>query len=153
MAEPPDIGFMRRAIALAGPRLGRTGDNPAVGCVIVTDGRVVGEAATGEGGRPHAEELALAAAGDRARGATAFLTLEPCAERSSGEASCSQRLVEAGVLSVVVACEDPSLKAAGRGMARLRAAGVQVLSGLLAGEADPLYADYRARLASGPASR
>jgi diaminohydroxyphosphoribosylaminopyrimidine deaminase/5-amino-6-(5-phosphoribosylamino)uracil reductase len=136
---------MRRAIALAAAHVGRTGDNPAVGCVIVAGGEVVGEGATAPGGRPHAEELALDQAGDRARGAVAYVTLEPCAERSSGAASCSQRLVEAGVVRVVVACEDASVMAAGRGAARLQAAGVTVETGVLAAEAGDLYATYRPR--------
>lgn len=137
-----DEEAMRRAIALARPQVGRTGENPAVGCVILKDGRVLGEAATGDGGRPHAEELALAQAGEAARGATAFVTLEPCAERSSGAASCSERLAAAGISRVVVACADPSVFAAGGGAARLRAAGIVFDQGLLEAEAAPLYASY-----------
>jgi pyrimidine deaminase RibD-like protein len=135
--------FMRRAVALAQTRLGRTGDNPAVGCVLVRAGAVVAEAATGEGGRPHAEELALAAAGPAAAGAVAYVTLEPCAARSAGGVSCADRLAQAGVIKVVFACEDASRYAAGRGTRTLRAAGVAVESGLLAAEAGPLYAGYR----------
>jgi diaminohydroxyphosphoribosylaminopyrimidine deaminase/5-amino-6-(5-phosphoribosylamino)uracil reductase len=138
-----DETHMRRAIALAAEHVGRTGDNPSVGCVIVRDGQVIGEAATAEGGRPHAEELALEVAGLRARGATAYVTLEPCGARSSGAASCSERLVAAGVTRVVIACEDPSTFASGQGIERLRAAGVAVASGLLAEAAKALYADYR----------
>jgi diaminohydroxyphosphoribosylaminopyrimidine deaminase/5-amino-6-(5-phosphoribosylamino)uracil reductase len=134
---------MRRAIALAAEHVGRTADNPSVGCVIVRDGAVIGEAATAEGGRPHAEELAVEVAGLRARGATAYVTLEPCGARSSGAASCSERLAAAGVTRVVIACEDPSTFASGRGLERLRAAGVAVESGLLADEARALYVDYR----------
>ena len=138
-----DETFMRRAIALAARNVGRTGENPSVGCVLAKDGAVVGEGATGEGGRPHAEEVALAAAGERARDAVAYVTLEPCGQRSSGGASCSERLVQAGVARVVIACEDPSKYAAGQGAARLRAAGVALESGLLAQEAQGLYAGYR----------
>jgi diaminohydroxyphosphoribosylaminopyrimidine deaminase/5-amino-6-(5-phosphoribosylamino)uracil reductase len=134
---------MRRAIALAAARVGLTAENPAVGCVIVRDGAVVGEAATAAGGRPHAEEQALDAAGDLARGATAYVTLEPCARRSAGHASCSERLVAAGVVRVVVACEDPSAFADGQGAARLAAAGVILERGFLAQEAASLYDDYR----------
>lgn len=134
---------MRRAIALARPNLGRTAENPSVGCVIVAvDGQVVGEGATAVGGRPHAEELALLQAGAAARGATAYVTLEPCGERSAGHASCSERLAAAGVGRVVVACGDASPLAAGRGLERLRAAGVNLELGLLSGEAAPLYAGY-----------
>jgi diaminohydroxyphosphoribosylaminopyrimidine deaminase/5-amino-6-(5-phosphoribosylamino)uracil reductase len=152
MATPADMGQMRRAISLAKLQLGKTGANPAVGCVIVNDGVVVGAAATADGGRPHAEEQALAQAGDRARGACAFVTLEPCAERTSGEPSCAVRLVEAGILRVVIACKDPSPLASGQGIERLGAAGIPVESGVLTEEAAPLYAEYFARLASRPAS-
>ena len=137
-----DQTYMRRAIALARANLGRTGANPSVGCVIVKDGAVVGEGATGEGGRPHAEELALAQAGAAARGATAYVTLEPCGERSSGAASCGQRLAEAEVARVAIACADPSALAAGRGIARLRTGAARIDLGLLASEASGLYAAY-----------
>lgn len=142
MADTGDIGWMRRAIALARPRVGHTGANPAVGCVIVKDGEVIAEAATAEGGRPHAEEQALAAAGEKARGAVAYITLEPCGERSSGAASCSERLIAAGVARVVAACADPSPKASRRGLERLAEAGVAVAEGVGSSEAAPLYAAY-----------
>ena len=148
MADARDLSHMRRAIALAQAQLGRTGDNPAVGCVIVSGGEVVGEAATAKGGRPHAEEQALILAGERARGAVAYVTLEPCGARSSGEPSCAERLVAAGVARVVVACEDPSPHASGRGFERLQAAGVEAARGVLADEAAPLYRDYLSRLAT-----
>jgi pyrimidine deaminase RibD-like protein len=138
-----DRDHMRRAIALARAQVGRTGDNPAVGCVIVADGVVVGEGATQAGGRPHAEEMALAQAGDLARGAVAYVTLEPCGKRSTGAASCSELLAHAGAVRVVVACEDPSTFAAGQGAERLQAKGVVVELGLLADEAAALYAGYR----------
>jgi diaminohydroxyphosphoribosylaminopyrimidine deaminase/5-amino-6-(5-phosphoribosylamino)uracil reductase len=134
---------MRRAIALAAGAVGRTGDNPAVGCVLARAGAVVGEGATGEGGRPHAEEAALAAAGELAAGAAAYVTLEPCAERSAGGIACADRLAQAGVARVVFACPDASRYAAGRGAARLRAQGVAVEAGLLSDEARALYAAYR----------
>ena len=134
---------MRRAIALARAQVGRTGDNPAVGCVIARDGEVVGEGVTGEGGRPHGEEAALAAAGERARDATAYVTLEPCAQRSAGGVSCSERLAAAGVARVVVATTDASVFAAGRGVRRLRDAAIEVDQGVLRPEADDLYAAYR----------
>lgn len=138
-----DAGWMRRAIGLARANLGRTGANPSVGCVLVKDGRVLAEAATAPGGRPHAEEQALAEAGERARGAVAYVTLEPCGARSTGGASCSERLAAAGVSRVVVACEDASVYAAGQGAERLRAAGVPLDLGVCADEAAALYADYR----------
>ncbi len=133
---------MRRAIAVAAAQVGRTGDNPAVGCVIAQNGQIVGEGATGDGGRPHAEELALRQAGEAARGATAYVTLEPCGERSSGAASCSELLALAGVARVVVACADPSVFAAGRGGERLRASDITFDQGLLSEEASQLYLGY-----------
>jgi pyrimidine deaminase RibD-like protein len=138
-----DKAWMRRAIALARPNLGKTGENPSVGCVIVKDGAAVGEGATGEGGRPHAEELALNAAGPGSAGATAYVTLEPCGERSSGASSCSERLVDAGVARVVVACADASALAAGRGLQRLAEAGVAVDLGVATDEAGELYVGYQ----------
>jgi diaminohydroxyphosphoribosylaminopyrimidine deaminase/5-amino-6-(5-phosphoribosylamino)uracil reductase len=146
-AKPSDEHWMARAIALAQAQVGRTGENPAVGCVIVRDGAVVGEGATGDGGRPHAEELALAAAGEQARGALAYVTLEPCAERSSGAASCAERLALAGVARVVAACADASVLAGGRGAVRLRQAGVTYDLGLLHDEASRLYSTYQPRQA------
>ncbi len=134
---------MRRAIALARRHLGQTAENPSVGCVIAADGEVLGEGVTGIGGRPHAEELALQAAGAKARGAVAYVTLEPCGARSSGAASCAQRLVEAGVNQVFVACHDPSPYADGQGLALLAAAGLEVHLGYLKAEAQSLYTDYR----------
>jgi len=142
VAVSEDEAFMRRAVELARTNLGRTAENPSVGCVIVSGGRVVGEGATGEGGRPHAEEAALDQAGAAARGAVAYLTLEPCGARSSGAPSCSERLVAADVARVVIACEDPSPYAAAQGIARLHAAGVAVDLGTLRDEAALLYAEY-----------
>ena len=138
-----DEAFMRRAIELAATGVGRTAENPSVGCVIVKDGAVVGEGVTGEGGRPHAEELALEAAGPAARGSTAYVTLEPCARRSGGGASCSERLVAAGVARVVIAAGDSSAYARGEGCRRLQGAGIVTDQGLLEAEASALYATYR----------
>lgn len=133
--SPPDERFMARALELARVRVGRTAPNPAVGCVIVANGQIVGEGATAVGGRPHAEEIALLAAGDRAEGACAYVTLEPCNARNSGALSCSQLLIEAGVRRVVAACEDPHTLAA-HGISRLGAAGVEVMLGLMRAEAE-----------------
>jgi diaminohydroxyphosphoribosylaminopyrimidine deaminase/5-amino-6-(5-phosphoribosylamino)uracil reductase len=153
MSEARDTEFMRRAVELAAAQLGRTGDNPAVGCVIVRDGEIIAEAATAEGGRPHAEEQALAAAGERASGATAYVTLEPCGERSSGAPSCAARLADAGVARVVIGCANPHGLSAGRGPELLRGHGVQVETAVEADTAQSLYADFLARLASGGSSR
>lgn len=144
-----DEHLMRRAIRLARLHVGLTGANPSVGCVIVAGGEVVGEGVTGLGGRPHAEEQALDAAGSRALGATAYVTLEPCAERSAGGVPCSARLAAAGVARVVVACADASVFADGAGTRRLLAAGIPTEHGLLAAEAADLYAEYTP--AGGPA--
>ncbi len=141
-----DQRLMRRAIAMARTRLDQTGDNPAVGCVIALGEVVLAEAATGAGGRPHAEEQAVALAGEATRGATAYISLEPCAERSSGAPSCSDLLISARIARAVIAGADPSAKASGRGEDRLRSAGIAVETGFLADEADALYADYRRRL-------
>ena len=143
MTAAGDERWMRRAIELARANVGLTGDNPSVGSVIVKNGVVLGEAVTAPGGRPHAEEQALRIAGEAARGATAYVTLEPCGERSSGAPSCSELLVAAGVARVVVAARDSSPLASGRGVHRLREAGVSTDLGLLADEAAPLYAGYR----------
>ncbi|MFM8821376.1 MAG: riboflavin biosynthesis protein RibD [Phenylobacterium sp.] len=143
MSRITEIDALRRAIDLARPGVGRTGENPSVGCVILGADGIVGEGATAEGGRPHAEELALAAAGAAARGATALVTLEPCARRSGEGVSCTDRLIAAGVRRVVIACDDASVFAGGEGMARLKAAGVEVQTGLLEDEARDLYASYR----------
>ncbi|HQT52883.1 MAG: bifunctional diaminohydroxyphosphoribosylaminopyrimidine deaminase/5-amino-6-(5-phosphoribosylamino)uracil reductase RibD [Phenylobacterium sp.] len=138
-----DDDHMRAAIALASTQLGKTGLNPSVGCVIVAGGAVVGQGVTQAGGRPHAEEQALDQAGQAARGAVAYLTLEPCGQRSTGTASCSERLVASGIARVVIACTDASTYASGRGTERLRTAGLKVELGLLETEAGSLYADYQ----------
>lgn len=138
-----DDAFMRRALELAALGVGRTGDNPSVGCVIVRDGAVIAEARTADGGRPHAEEQAVALAD--ARGATAYVILEPCAKRSTGGASCSEILLQAGVTRVVIAVSDPHPLVAGAGIERLRAAGVEVEVGLMADEARAMNADFFAK--------
>ncbi|MGE0830053.1 MAG: bifunctional diaminohydroxyphosphoribosylaminopyrimidine deaminase/5-amino-6-(5-phosphoribosylamino)uracil reductase RibD [Hyphomonadaceae bacterium] len=140
---------MARALALAAAQKGRTGDNPAVGCVIVKDGAVLGEGATADGGRPHAEEIALQAAGAAARGAAAYVTLEPCARRTSGTASCADLLIAAGVGKVFIACADPHPMANGAGVARLEAAGAAVEIGLMASEAEAINADFIGKWAKG----
>jgi diaminohydroxyphosphoribosylaminopyrimidine deaminase/5-amino-6-(5-phosphoribosylamino)uracil reductase len=136
---------MLRALALAATGVGNTGENPSVGCVIESNGVVVAEAATAPGGRPHAEEQALAQAADRARGATAYITLEPCAHRSTGAASCADLLIQARVGRVVIAARDPHPMAAGVGIERLRAAGVHVEIGLMESEARAQNADFFAK--------
>jgi diaminohydroxyphosphoribosylaminopyrimidine deaminase/5-amino-6-(5-phosphoribosylamino)uracil reductase len=140
---------MRRALAAARTRLGQTWPNPAVGCVIARGEDVLAEAATAVGGRPHAEEQALIRAGEAARGATVYITLEPCAQRSSEATSCSDLLTHVGVARVVIAADNPERLSAGRGLTRLRAAGVPVEIGFLADEAEPLYRAFRHKLRTG----
>jgi diaminohydroxyphosphoribosylaminopyrimidine deaminase/5-amino-6-(5-phosphoribosylamino)uracil reductase len=143
-----DERFMARALELARAQLGKTAPNPSVGCLIVSDGAIIGEGATGAGGRPHAEEIALKAAGDGAREATAFVTLEPCNARSSGALSCAQLLIQAGVARVVIACEDPH-KLAANGVSRLDAAGVEVTAGVMRDQAERLNAGFFKFVATG----
>lgn len=121
-----DLRWLDAALALADRGTGLATPNPAVGCLIVADGRVVGRGWTQPGGRPHAEAMALAAAGARARGATAFVTLEPCAHDSTRGPACADLLIAAGVARVVGALTDPDPRTAGRGFARLAAAGIAV---------------------------
>jgi diaminohydroxyphosphoribosylaminopyrimidine deaminase / 5-amino-6-(5-phosphoribosylamino)uracil reductase len=149
MSDARDQEFMRRAVSLAKDQMGKTWPNPAVACVVVKDGEVVAEAATAPGGRPPAEEQAVPAAGDKARGATAYVTMEPCGARSSGRTSCAQYLIDAGVERVVIACLDPSPFAAGRGVERVKAKGLEVETGVLSDEAAILYEGYLHRLESG----
>ncbi|HJU11337.1 MAG TPA: bifunctional diaminohydroxyphosphoribosylaminopyrimidine deaminase/5-amino-6-(5-phosphoribosylamino)uracil reductase RibD, partial [Candidatus Binataceae bacterium] len=110
---------MRECLDIAHSRLGLTSPNPAVGCVIVRDGKVVGRNATAPGGRPHAEPQAIAEAGDLARGATAYVSLEPCAHFGQTP-PCARALVDAGVSRVVIGCLDPYPPVRGRGVAILK---------------------------------
>ncbi|MDA8231285.1 MAG: bifunctional diaminohydroxyphosphoribosylaminopyrimidine deaminase/5-amino-6-(5-phosphoribosylamino)uracil reductase RibD [Magnetospirillum sp.] len=132
---------MRAALGLARRGLGNVWPNPAVGCVVVKDGRVVGRGWTQPGGRPHAETEALAVAGESARGATAYVTLEPCAHHGRTP-PCAEALIAAGVARVVAAIEDPDPRVSGKGLAMLRAAGVAVVSGVLADEAAEINAGF-----------
>ncbi|MFG2149274.1 bifunctional diaminohydroxyphosphoribosylaminopyrimidine deaminase/5-amino-6-(5-phosphoribosylamino)uracil reductase RibD [Streptomyces sp. NPDC048696] len=135
MATAADADAMRRAIELAARGLGSTSPNPVVGCVITdASGAVVGEGFHRRAGGPHAEVHALADAGERARGGTAYVTLEPC-NHTGRTGPCAQALIEAGVSRVVYAVGDPNPQATG-GADTLRAAGVQVGGGLLAEEAE-----------------
>ncbi len=139
---------MRAALALARRGLGTAWPNPSVGCVIVRDGRVVGRAFTASGGRPHAEPLALAMAGAAAKGATAYVTLEPCCHHGRTP-PCTDALIAAGVARVVIASRDVDPRVNGEGVARLRAAGIEVMEGVLAAEADEVNAGFFTRLRAG----
>lgn len=125
-----DRAAMAHALSLGRRGLGAVWPNPAVGCVLVGDGRVVGRGWTQAGGRPHAETVALAQAGASARGAVAYVTLEPCAHHGQTP-PCAEALVAAGVARVVTALEDPDPRVSGRGHAMLRAADIAVETGLL----------------------
>lgn len=142
---------MAAALALARRGRGRTGTNPNVGCLLVKDGRVVGRGWTQPGGRPHAEAQALAEAGAAARGATAYVTLEPCAHESPRGPTCADSLIAAGIARCVAAMEDPDERTAGKGLQRLKAAGIEVSSGLLEAQARQELAGFVGRLAHGRA--
>lgn len=139
---------MSHALALAARGLGRTWPNPAVGCVLVKEGRVIGRGWTQPGGRPHAERMALDAAGASARGATAYVTLEPCAHQGKTP-PCADGLAAAGVARVVTAITDPDPRVAGRGHAILRSAGIAVTEGVCADRARALQAGFLKRVERG----
>jgi diaminohydroxyphosphoribosylaminopyrimidine deaminase/5-amino-6-(5-phosphoribosylamino)uracil reductase len=140
---------MRAALGLARRNLGDTWPNPSVGCVIVCDdGRVVGRAVTAPQGRPHAETQALAMAGDQARGATAYVTLEPCCFHGRTP-PCTEALIAAGIARVVIGARDPDPRVDGRGIARLRAAGIEVVEGILPDAAKEAAAGLYTRIRSG----
>lgn len=139
-----DDAFMRAALALARRGLGRTAPNPSVAALVVDERHdppiVLGRGLTAPGGRPHAEAMAIDAAGATARGATLYVTLEPCARRSERHfgPSCTERILESGIARVVIGASDPSPFAAGEGATRLREAGIAVVEGVLAKEAGAL---------------
>jgi diaminohydroxyphosphoribosylaminopyrimidine deaminase / 5-amino-6-(5-phosphoribosylamino)uracil reductase len=140
-----DISFMRHALALARRGLGQVAPNPSVGCVIVRDGRIVGRGWTQPGGRPHAEPVALADAGDAARGATVYVSLEPCAHHGASP-PCTDALIAAGVAKVVYALRDPDPRVDGTGHTRLADAGIEVASCLLEKEAEELNRGFLTRI-------
>jgi len=145
---PDDRRFMDAALAQAFAALGATAPNPAVGCVLVKDGRLLAAAATAAGGRPHAETQALAAAGDAARGATAYVSLEPCAHHGVTP-PCAEALANAGLARCVIACRDPFPAVDGAGLAILDAAGVDIVCGVREAEAQALNAGFFQRLSTG----
>ena len=145
---PNDLFWMRRAIELA--RLGQysTKPNPNVGCVIVKDAQLLGEGHHPRAGQPHAEVFALRQAGEQARGATAYVTLEPCAHYGRTP-PCAKALVDAGVVKVVVACPDPNPLVAGKGVQILKDAGIQVDVGVAEAEARQLNLGFLKAMATG----
>jgi len=147
-----DRRMMAAALRLGRRNLGQTHPNPAVGCILVQtrgdDRIVVGRGWTAVGGRPHAEREALSVAGAAAKGATAYVTLEPCAHQGRAR-PCSEALIEAGVARVVTALEDPDPRTAGQGHAKLRDAGIAVTTGVLAEEAARAHSGHIARITKG----
>ncbi|TYB81524.1 bifunctional diaminohydroxyphosphoribosylaminopyrimidine deaminase/5-amino-6-(5-phosphoribosylamino)uracil reductase RibD [Maritimibacter fusiformis] len=139
---------MALALSLGRRGLGAVWPNPAVGCVIVNEGRILGRGWTRPGGRPHAETVALAQAGAEARGATAYVTLEPCAHHGKTP-PCADALVAAGIARAVVALRDPDPRVNGQGLDRLRAGGIEVVEGLLADTARADQAGFLSRVTEG----
>lgn len=139
---------MARALRLAERGLYSTSPNPRVGAVLVRDGQIVGEGFHQKAGEPHAERLAIKDAGERARGATCYVTLEPCCHQGRTP-PCTQGLIEAGVSRVVAAMTDPNPLVAGQGFARLEAAGIEVRQGLMAEEAAKLNPGFVKRMTQG----
>ncbi len=138
---------MAAALGLAARGLGRVWPNPAVGCVIVNQDRVVGRGWTQPGGRPHAETEALGRAGEAARGATAYVTFEPCAHHGQTP-PCAEALVAAGVARVVIACPDPDLRVSGEGVAILKTAGIEVVEDVMREKAEALNQGFLTRLSA-----
>lgn len=147
-ASADDYRWMSRAIELAERGLFTTTPNPRVGCVIVRDGCVVGEGWHVRAGEPHAEVRALSMAGDAARSATAYVTLEPCAHHGRTP-PCAEALVKAGIARVVTAMEDPNPLVAGRGLGILRAAGIEVTAGVQEAQARELNIGFISRMSRG----
>ena len=143
-----DHGMMARALQLAERGMWTTTPNPRVGCVLTRDGEVIGEGWHEKAGEPHAEVNALRAAGERARGATAYVTLEPCSHHGRTP-PCAEALVAIGVSRVVAAMSDPNPLVAGKGLAMLRAAGIEATSGLLENEARELNIGFVSRMTRG----
>lgn len=149
MTTADDRRYMGVALALAERGRARTNPNPNVGCVMVRRGTVVGRGWTQPGGRPHAEAMALAEAGGDAKGATAYVTLEPCAHESPRGPACTDSLIASGVARVVIALTDPDERTNGNGIARLQAAGIEVEAGLMAQEAARSMAGWLMQLQHG----
>ena len=148
MSSDADHRFMARALQLARKGLYTTHPNPRVGCILVSQGEVVGEGYHRRAGEPHAERNALAQAGDRAWGATAYVTLEPCSHHGRTP-PCSDGLIEAGVKRVVAAMGDPNPQVAGQGFEKLRAAGIEVIAGVMQAQAEALNPGFIKRMRYG----
>ncbi len=140
-----DVYYMHQALALGARGLGNTAPNPSVGCVIVAQGSIIGEGWTQPGGRPHAETEALKIAGERERGATAYVTLEPCSHQGVTP-PCTDALIKAGIARVVIACVDPHPHVNGQGIEKLRQAGITVDIGVLEAEAKRTHRGFFKRV-------
>ena len=143
-----DYKFMSRAIALAKRGLYTTHPNPRVGCVLAKDNKIVGEGWHKKAGEAHAEIHALKDAGDTAKGATAYVTLEPCCHHGRTP-PCSEALINAGVTKVIAAMQDPHDKVAGKGIEQLQQAGIETATGLLEAEAQKLNPGFIKRMQTG----
>src|SRR5947208_6686148 len=144
-----DEGFMAQALALAWRGAGQTSPNPPVGAVVVRQGRAVGTGHHRQAGGPHAEVVALRQAGPRARGATLYVTLEPCCHVNKRTPPCVPSIIKSGIKRVVAATRDPNPKVSGRGLAALRRAGLKVETGVGAREAERLIEPYRRLVTTG----
>jgi diaminohydroxyphosphoribosylaminopyrimidine deaminase / 5-amino-6-(5-phosphoribosylamino)uracil reductase len=143
--DAEDLRHMAHALRVGRRALGLTGENPPVGCLIVKEGKIVGVAATAPGGRPHAETQALGMAGPSSRGATAYVTLEPCCHHGRTP-PCTDALIAAGIQRIVLAVQDPDPRVDGRGIVALRQAGIAVETGPLADEASHDLAGFFMRI-------
>lgn len=141
MTSQNDIHYMRYALSLARRGLGRTAPNPTVGCAIVKRDSVIGTGHTADGGRPHAETIALDMAGPQSHGATAYVTLEPCSHHGRTP-PCAQALIDAGIKRVVIACQDLNPQVSGNGVKMLKNAGIEVVENILCEEAEYLNAGF-----------
>lgn len=150
--RPSDQAFMRQALALARRYLGRTAPNPSVGAVLVDEGGdrkvILARAVTAQGGRPHAERLAIDEAGKRASGATLYVTLEPCAHHGRTP-PCAEAVIAAGIARVVCGLEDPDIRVAGKGFALMRRAGIELVTGVMGAECRKAHAGHIMRVTQG----
>jgi diaminohydroxyphosphoribosylaminopyrimidine deaminase/5-amino-6-(5-phosphoribosylamino)uracil reductase len=144
-----DAEWMRQAARLGEAARGRTAPNPNVGCIIVKDGQIVGRGVTAPGGRPHAEAVALADAGKKARGATLYTTLEPCAHASERGPTCAALIPSAGIVRVAIGIKDPDPRTAGQGIAMLRKAEIEVTVGVAKRQARDSMSGYLSRIERG----
>ncbi len=140
-----DIHHMKSALSLAGRGLGRTAPNPSVGCVIVKDGIIIARARTNDGGRPHAESTALSQAGAAAKGASLYVTLEPCAHHGQTP-PCVDTIIDAGINRVIIGSKDVDPRTCGKSIQKLKDAGIEVITGILEDECNTLNAGFFSKI-------